>query len=313
MPRRVDADRCDPLVRRPRDDHGVKRRVFPGRAQRAAREQRTWGRPQARTRQRRGAPASWGIPDHDTNVSIGVCIQSRVDATIESNSPTRAHRAPFASPWSDGVRFLLNAPTMGCRVLTLAFALLGAASVQGCYRSASFAPRDIANWNLDGTSQSVDVVKRDGERVHIDHYDSLVVVEGERRGIHHWWQKEHEFESPLHAELRDDELEIRNVSEHRAIPTTQIREITFYKYAPERTAIVLGISSLAAAFVATILASRVEKPTSDVDNRAMQYMLATGGAVLTFGAVLAISLPLSSGLGEKSTAPQRAKSEPPAR
>ena len=75
---------------------------------------------------------------------------------------------------------------MGCVEWIRGFAnanallLIGALAASGCYRSASFAPAEIGRWKLDGASQSADIVTRDGERLHIAHFDSLVIDEAAR-------------------------------------------------------------------------------------------------------------------------------------
>ena len=196
---------------------------------------------------------------------------------------------------------------MGCVEWIRGFAnadallLFGALSASGCYRSASFDPAEIGRWKLDGASPSADIVTRDGERLHIAHYDSLVIDEAARSVRERWWQREHEYDAPVLVRLTATELEIQDAKRHARYVSANVEKITFYDYAPERTAIVFGVSALAAGIVAFVLASNMEwHPHGDIDNRGIQYILVGGGAMLTFGASLAIAFPLTSGLAEQA-------------
>jgi hypothetical protein len=191
---------------------------------------------------------------------------------------------------------------------TNALLLLGALAASGCYRSASFDPGEVGRWKLDSASQSADIVTRDGERFHIAHYDSLVIEEAARSGRERWWQREHEYDAPVLVRSSATELEIQDAKRHAVYVPANVEKITFYDYAPKRTAIVFGVSAIAAGIVAFVLANAMEwHPRGDIDNRGHQYILVGGGALLTFGASLAIAFPLTSGLAEPPSPSQAAR------
>ena len=201
--------------------------------------------------------------------------------------------------------FVARGTSMGCVESIRGFAninalvLIGALAASGCYRSTSFDPGEIGRWKLDSASRSADIVTRDGERLHIAHYDSLVIDEAARSGRERWWQREHEYDAPVLVRLTATELDIQDAKHHARYVPGNVERITFYDYAPERTAIVFGVSAIAAGMVAFVLASNMDwHPHGDIDNRGMQYILVGGGAMLTFGASLAIAFPLTSGLAE---------------